>query len=594
MAPLFVINIQLLFAQQKEYFISRFDEDVRISNFLKDGGMGRSLSYGDINGDGITDFLVGSDHIIQRYLAGGGAFLVFGKQNFSRFLDLENARNRVLFWGNGEQNVAGSSVEILDFNRDKNADIFISAPELLSSQNNFGEGKIHYLQGRATWPDEIILEDYPADGLSATIHGDQPNAHIGMRTAKGDFNGDGFQDLSTISWFANRDAPRDQQASVYIVWGGQKLVNAPINSNLINQCTVIPPEEKQTGMVVFAGNLDEDAFDELIIMLTDASVDTVEWAGSGFILWGQKNWPKRIDLGDWQNLQNVTRLLEQREGAHAFTSLAIGDFDGSGKNDMAITTFVGSGYRPGFVHIYIDPFLKKERMFNLDDPTKRKIVITDRHLKSNGFPYLLANLDWNHDGIADLAITNPKGAHVYDGTVYLVFGSKSLPDTIDFKSKNADYLWIHGGSESMYLGMSVAGADVNGDRKDDLILGAWTAATKKGGDSSGEVYVFFNRETEIGLPVPTEINLLPVMPNPVSANTVIFFELPQQSNIKLEIYDILGRKVRTLRDGLLGPGRFSAIWNTKDDAATDLASGVYFAVLRTDQTTLKRKLLLIH
>lgn len=440
------------------------------------------------------------------------------------------------------------------------------------------------------------MQNFPTDGLSATIHGERSNAHLGYPLAHGDFNGDGIDDLATISRFANRNAPPTQQATAYIVWGGQRLLSAPIDSSAIDQCTIIPPNEKQIGMLVFAKNLDEDKFDDLIIMLSEASVDSVEWVGFGFILWGKNEWPEIIDLRDWQRLDNVTQILEHRADAFAFTNMAYGDFDGSGIKDMAITSFVYNGYRPGFVQIYLDPVFRGKKVFSLDDPSHKSVVIADRHLNNHNFPYIVASLDWNHDGLDDLAISNPAALGLY-GIVYVVFGSPALPDTINFVAKNAEYNWIRYGDEkydSMYLGMGLAGADINADNKDDLILGAWTATTKKGGDSSGEVYVFFNRDTKKDLSVPTEVNLLPVMPNPVQANTVIFFDLPEQTNIKLEIYDLLGRKVRTLREGVLGPGRYSAIWDTKDDAATVLASGVYFAVLRAEHIMQKRKLLLIH
>lgn len=139
-------------AQQKEYFLTRFEEDVRFSNFLVDGGLGRWVAAGDANGDGINDILAGSDHIKKRHLAAGGAFLIFGKQKYNRLLDLENPQGRVLFLSDVEQDAAGDYVDIFDFTGDGLADIFISATQKLRGPNNQGKGKVYFLRGRSKWP----------------------------------------------------------------------------------------------------------------------------------------------------------------------------------------------------------------------------------------------------------------------------------------------------------------------------------------------------------------------------------------------------------------------------------------------------------
>ncbi len=61
-------------------------------------------------------------------------------------------------------------------------------------------------------------------------------------------------------------------------------------------------------------------------------------------------------------------------------------------------------------------------------------------------------------------------------------------------------------------------------------------------------------------------------PNPFNPSTTIKFDLPENSNVSLVVYDVLGRRVGELANGFLEAGYHSATWN-----ASSVASGVYFA-----------------
>jgi len=65
-------------------------------------------------------------------------------------------------------------------------------------------------------------------------------------------------------------------------------------------------------------------------------------------------------------------------------------------------------------------------------------------------------------------------------------------------------------------------------------------------------------------------------PNPFNQSTVINFELPQAGLVKLDIYDLLGRRVRTLAEGLLDAGKHSAVWDGRNESGQPAAGGIYF------------------
>ena len=64
-------------------------------------------------------------------------------------------------------------------------------------------------------------------------------------------------------------------------------------------------------------------------------------------------------------------------------------------------------------------------------------------------------------------------------------------------------------------------------------------------------------------------------PNPFNPVTTIEFELPEAAAVRLEVFDMMGRRVATLVDGQLDAGRHSTNWNARSDAGSPVASGVY-------------------
>ncbi len=71
-------------------------------------------------------------------------------------------------------------------------------------------------------------------------------------------------------------------------------------------------------------------------------------------------------------------------------------------------------------------------------------------------------------------------------------------------------------------------------------------------------------------------------PNPFNPMTRLHFSLPQDSQVELVIYDLAGRKVRSLVSGHLAAGPHEISWRGVDDSDAAVASGTYLARLRAD------------
>ena len=80
--------------------------------------------------------------------------------------------------------------------------------------------------------------------------------------------------------------------------------------------------------------------------------------------------------------------------------------------------------------------------------------------------------------------------------------------------------------------------------------------------------------------MPESFDLKANYPNPFNPTTTIAFDLPEASQVTLEVYDMMGRRVATLVDGNMAAGRYQATWNAHADNGAAVASGVYIYRLR--------------
>ncbi|MDY6994837.1 MAG: T9SS type A sorting domain-containing protein, partial [Pseudomonadota bacterium] len=88
--------------------------------------------------------------------------------------------------------------------------------------------------------------------------------------------------------------------------------------------------------------------------------------------------------------------------------------------------------------------------------------------------------------------------------------------------------------------------------------------------------------------VPESVKLNPNYPNPFNPSTTISYELKEDSEVLLSIWNIVGQKVVTLVDEMKEAGEHTATWN-----ASDMPSGLYIAQLEVGGEVFIRKMTLI-
>ena len=87
--------------------------------------------------------------------------------------------------------------------------------------------------------------------------------------------------------------------------------------------------------------------------------------------------------------------------------------------------------------------------------------------------------------------------------------------------------------------------------------------------------------------------LLQNYPNPFNSNTIIEYNIHKSSWIKLEIYNTLGQKVRTLVDNRQASGNYSVRWDGTSNEGNIVTGGYYFYILTIDNHVEAKKMLFL-
>ena len=99
--------------------------------------------------------------------------------------------------------------------------------------------------------------------------------------------------------------------------------------------------------------------------------------------------------------------------------------------------------------------------------------------------------------------------------------------------------------------------------------------------------------SDLATNIPVKYRVFQNYPNPFNPTTTIPFALVQAAHVKLEIYNLLGQKVRTLVDRKMNPGVHRIEWNGTDDQGNKVSSGVYFYKFQAGDYTKTFKMVLM-
>ncbi|MGD8413947.1 MAG: FlgD immunoglobulin-like domain containing protein, partial [Candidatus Latescibacterota bacterium] len=102
------------------------------------------------------------------------------------------------------------------------------------------------------------------------------------------------------------------------------------------------------------------------------------------------------------------------------------------------------------------------------------------------------------------------------------------------------------------------------------------------------------RSPSVVVDIPfTVLKLSQNYPNPFNPLTTISFSTSTRDRVTLEVFDVRGRLIATLWDGLLDTGPHEVTWDGRDDSGTTVSSGVYWYCLRSGGTLKSRSMVIV-
>jgi len=207
---------------------------------------------------------------------------------------------------------------------------------------------------------------------------------------------------------------------------------------------------------------------------------------------------------------------------------------------------------------------------------------------------------WENGAMEDLGTLGGIYSEAYsasfDGSVVVGWSEDSLSNWVAFR-------WSNGVMENLnrtYASLLTNGSSLwyaTGISSDGRYIVGWGYNASSG--NTQEAFLLdtgtsteIEKSSDIHLAVQPE--LWQNYPNPFNPVTTISFTLPHASDIVLQIYDLSGRKVRTLITGQMLSGKHEVRWNSRDDTGQPVASGVYIYQLKvgTQQVQIRKMVLI--
>jgi hypothetical protein len=111
--------------------------------------------------------------------------------------------------------------------------------------------------------------------------------------------------------------------------------------------------------------------------------------------------------------------------------------------------------------------------------------------------------------------------------------------------------------------------------------------------STGSIYYGVTSDVGSAEVIPSEYLLAQNYPNPFNPITQISFEVPTAANVNVEVYNILGQKIKTLVSEYKDAGQYTVSWNATNENGQPVPSGVYFYRLKTDNYSETKRMMLL-
>ena len=518
----------------------------RIDGSNEDDMTGLSVSGGgDFNADGIPDVLIGSPGAdAPEAFGAGAAFVIFGRDastqgTITQTVSVSDLDGETGFRMNGvsPNDSTGRSVAAVgDINGDGIDDLLIGAPGANPNDDQFVESGSAYVvfgvnvSEAGPFPAELDLANLDGnDGFR--INGEVGQGQAGSAVSSaGDVNSDGFTDIIIgAPWAWPNNSPN--AGSSYVIFGRDTSLSGAFPSVFTlsdlngSNGFRIDGEESSTsgGSVSVAGDVNGDGVDDLVIGAKRASPNSVQNAGSSYVIFGRDvsatgGFPEKIELA---NLIGTGFRIDGKLQSWTYSGAAVsgaGDINGDGIGDFAIgvpnvdrngINDVGSLFIIYGKNVSIDPFPTALNLGDVDGSIGFRIDGVFQNNRLGGAIGFVE--DMNGDGFSDVLVGADKSGVTRRS--FVIFG-RSVDISGGFPSFMTTDDLVDGTGFSIVAeshlddaGTSLSGlGDFNNDGFNDLLVGA-PSADSNTAPEAGSAFVVLG-----GITGPAEIPIAQLTP----------------------------------------------------------------------------------
>lgn len=583
------------------------------------------MASGFFNDDAYTDFVIGNYY--------ENTISVFINNGDGTFADSVNYANTVPV----------RCIDVADLDND-------GRPEILTSSRNNNQVSVYPNNGDGTfgtrqdyyfyYPTEIMGHDMDGDGNTDILIGstegfvvlkygdgtlaigddNSGDIEAGRRIsniASADFDGNGTMDLVSVGRVSN-------DISVFLNNGDSTFISGgTVAAGTAPFAITTADFDQANGIDIAVTNRDSD---NITVFLNDGSgnftsgtsyVSNDEPVAIGAGLFSDDAYPDLIVTCYYSDSMSIYH--NNGDGTFAAKidyetepeplAIAIGDHDGGGTTDVMVGTQYGVQVFPGdgggffgapnlretydaIREIWLADFDGDSDMDILTLSDDSMLTMTFLNDGSGYHPDSFTVLNNNRRYMSSLDVADID----QDGDLDLAFGYES-DYFINVMSNRGDGSFEYPVSYAMpHYAAPACLTDLNGDSYPELV----TATTHYSSADNDSIFIFWNNQEAFPLDVdddpanlPAQFALAQNYPNPFNPATAIDFSLERQTNVRIEVFNILGQSLRTLINEEKPAGDHTIYWDGKDNTGQTVASGIYFYRMVAGDYSMTRKMLLL-